>query len=57
LNEYKTCDCCKFWDRLSEEESGWCRRYAPRPNDGTEVQLWPIVNPDDWCGEFNPINH
>ena len=47
--------------------NGACRRYAPRgvwPTrlvDDTErtadevmaMYLWPLVNEDDWCGEFD----
>lgn len=32
-----------------------CRRYAPRPNSGgvePSKIAWPIVAPEDWCGEF-----
>lgn len=33
-------------------EGQWrCRRYAPRPGDSA---VWPIVNEDDWCGDFLP---
>ncbi len=31
-----------------------CRRHAPRPAPGgvsPEAIAWPIVSPDDWCGE------
>ena len=49
-----------------DDSDGACRRYAPRgvwPTrlvDGTErtadevmaMYLWPMVNEDDWCGEF-----
>lgn len=32
-----------------------CRRYAPRPMAGGVSPAsiaWPIVAPEDWCGEF-----
>lgn len=28
-----------------------CRRYAPRPAPGT-IMYWPIVQTNDWCGEW-----
>lgn len=34
-----------------------CRRYAPRPERmseaaAAELVTWPMVAPEDWCGEF-----
>ena len=57
------CEDCKY---VSYDEATGifdCHHYAPRPvaelpregcpmgSDFTRT-LWPIVNPEDWCGEF-----
>jgi hypothetical protein len=26
-----------------------CRRYAPRPGESAS---WPVVEPTDWCGDW-----
>ncbi len=32
---------------------GRCRRYAPLPcTEMSRHGYWPLVHPDDWCGEF-----
>lgn len=55
----KNCSNCKF----SSDELQ-CRRYAPRPimasvsdddspqNSLPPIALWPLVEFDDWCGEW-----
>jgi hypothetical protein len=62
----RTCPNCGFFDRWQGDETGLCRRYAPRPlvyfrgRDETAVSdrnyiefpIWPWVTPDDWCGEW-----
>ena len=48
------------------DETGYCRRYAPRPMvyrprradendddaDYLQFPIWPWVTPLDWCGEW-----
>jgi len=56
------CETCKFWmgphPSHYPDNRGGCRRYAPRPlsigNDSEHFGLWtwPMVCPDQWCGEF-----
>jgi hypothetical protein len=57
------CAFCRFFDRLTPDESGSpisysgaCRVRAPRANtrsSGIENQAaWPIVHESDWCGEY-----
>ena len=61
--KYVSCEDCKY---VSYDEATGifdCHHYAPRPvaelpregcpmgSDFTRT-LWPIVNPEDWCGEF-----
>ena len=41
----ETCSSCKY------EVSNFCQRFPPTlvaPN----VQMWPVVDSDDWCGEW-----
>lgn len=47
-----TCASCKYFlpDTSSNPSAGNCHRYAPRPNE-TRLTLWPLVGPDEWCGE------
>lgn len=51
-----TCTGCEYSETVLEPEGMLrCRRYAPRPAPGgvepTGIS-WPIVAPEDWCGEF-----
>lgn len=54
----ETCATCKFGKilyqdvdkRIVDVYGRVCHRYAPRP--GKTDQIWPIVNHDDWCGEY-----
>lgn len=35
-----------------------CRRNAPTPcknEDDATFTYWPVMEPDDWCGEWQPI--
>ena len=57
----KTCETCRFCRYYPDEESGECRRYAPRPVLGPEQGVerdseawWPNVYQTDWCGEHAP---
>lgn len=50
-------DCDHFF---YNGESGECRRYAPKPKEYAEgpvikavVPSWPLVEKDDWCGEYS----
>ena len=49
----KRCGHCVAYD-----DQGTCRRYAPRPIVGLQLEtfrvVWPNVKADDWCGEFKP---
>jgi hypothetical protein len=39
-------------------EHAQCRRYAPgrvtNKNDAVPDRVWPHVNANDWCGDFEP---
>ncbi len=47
-----TCERCRFavyqaWRRYD------CRRDSPGADPGNEfARVWPQVDSDDWCGEF-----
>ena len=35
-----------------------CRRHAPIATGGMmsgSRTMWPVVQPDDWCGDFEPV--
>lgn len=46
------CSECAFYAKPEEGGTyGECRRQAPNP-DG---QRWSLVEPTDWCGEFEVV--
>jgi hypothetical protein len=57
--EMENCRTCRFYES-NTASSGECRRLPPTfvglvsgltqwpPLTG----MWPITNPDDWCGEY-----
>ena len=49
------CQRCKFYDPVTDEEYGECKRYAPRPIQQGEIgdpPIWPTVLESMWCGDF-----
>ena len=46
-----TCDQCAWWADLGDD-TGQCRRYAPRPRTSTDQVVWPITEAHEYCGEF-----
>lgn len=54
----QNCKNCLFFgkDIVDGYEVRVCRRYAPRyvsgVGTGETSQKFPIVSPDDWCGEW-----
>lgn len=47
----ENCDQCRF------HLAGMCRRMPPAAHDGGRIgglpiAVWPLVRPEDWCGEF-----
>jgi len=59
---YAPPDCCDcLFYEPEDAYSGTCRRYAPRPSNlelaedeavPLPTAVWPFVQSDDWCGEF-----
>lgn len=43
------CGNCKFW---REGAGGRCRRRAPSPPGKVNTTLWPKVQLNEWCGEW-----
>ena len=42
--------------REIQAEHGECRRYPPNigsDGDGDSFYYWPVLSPDEWCGEFS----
>lgn len=57
------CESCRFWRKLRENEqdgvmyeirqiAGTCRVAAPFRL--MQNHQYPVVLPDDWCGEYQP---
>jgi len=62
-----TCRSCRFWVDLNlhdDDEDGWdiprtgrCHRYPPvwvedREDENLDDYLFPLVNEDEFCGEY-----
>ena len=68
MSDHGSCSDCFFYEPLGsgglverKVPTGRCRRHAPSPTFVSGVHTvrrdpdhWPIVRPDDWCGEFRP---
>ena len=63
--EEERCETCLYVDGLANTPpQPRFHRYAPRPESGHQKittdgsylaetgALWPLVQPDDWCGEY-----
>lgn len=58
------CSDCDFYEPFYNENdeiqrTGQCRRYAPHPKEYAEgpgvktvVPSWPVLDAEEWCGEF-----
>ncbi|MGE5650955.1 MAG: high-potential iron-sulfur protein [Bacillota bacterium] len=48
------CGSCVFYQADPGDEAGYCRRFPPvvLPDEGGNSSAYPVVIPDDWCGEF-----
>ena len=58
-----SCGTCRWWGgRISGRvyDPGPCRRYPPTAVSlhyydlGKQRNVWPIMSPDDFCGEHQP---
>lgn len=51
LEKKTRCETCRFYDAdRGLSFSGKCRRNAPLVT--TAISVWPRVDNDDWCGEY-----
>lgn len=62
----ETCSTCRFRVPDARPEyalAGQCRRYPPTVSEQVAFdglgsnhfsQLWPWMQADDWCGEYQP---
>lgn len=48
------CINCKFIELHPSEEIGLCRRYPPNLKSIHTAHTQPLVEFDDWCGEYKP---
>ena len=49
IEKDQTCKNCRYW-KAKTGNYGECRKYAPKPGDGTAI--FPITFEITWCGEF-----
>ncbi len=47
MNPREVCAKCRHWSNVGE-----CRRDPPRLVEDAIYGKWPLVSPDDYCGEF-----
>lgn len=55
MNDSPECGNCRFCV-LDKDGDGQCRRYPPAVlvDEGTWATVWPVVESDDFCGEWKP---
>ena len=44
------CGNCRY--SVINGQLGTCHRYAPRPDANGTWAAWPLIQPSDWCGEW-----
>lgn len=55
----ESCKSCRFMQMEPRDDAGYCRRYPPAPvtDDEGMCFTFPEVLPEDWCGEFRPVEN
>ena len=49
------CQTCRFARSDGHSRGTYvCRRSAPVLPEGKDFGRWPLVQADDWCGEYAP---
>ena len=53
------CSTCHFGKGYPTDEGVemHCHRHSPLITGGLHTPtetVWPLVNPDDWCGDYTP---
>lgn len=53
----RNCSTCQFFQVYSPNYPmhGWCRFGAPERDPATDRAVWPVVLPDEWCGDHKPV--
>lgn len=53
LRERASCGACEFGEMTPNNDALlYCRRRAPVLMNTAEGAVFPVVNEDDWCGDF-----
>jgi hypothetical protein len=53
LRERATCAACDFSAPYEDNDKLLrCKRRAPSLMGGNQHAIFPIVSPDNWCGDF-----
>lgn len=48
------CADCRYYKPANKPASkGQCHRHAPRPSTENDIWFWPLVDEQDFCGDFN----
>jgi hypothetical protein len=58
FNLKERCEICRYWRRFFEaRRDGQCRKVHPSVSMavGGVTTLFPVVNDNDWCGEFEKL--
>ena len=50
----ESCGSCRFFIAHSNDVNGQCRRRSPMIVNGPYAYEWPVVDPEEWCGEYEP---
>lgn len=48
--EHPTCSECRWWDRIQDTASGYCKEGPP-----TGPTRWPFTQDNEWCGRWAKI--
>lgn len=64
----ENCETCRFWVSAEctmlamigwgdarDGNCGFCHRYPPQTITKEEPPEYPLVDDDDWCGEWLPV--
>ena len=52
----RACASCDFWQQMEGYRRGECRAMAPAAN-GEMQAVWPVTQPDAWCGMWVECCH
>ena len=55
MMDNKRCNDCSYFGHDENTRQNVCKFYAPVASGGMmsdPITMWPVVDPDDWCGQF-----